>query len=79
MLPVYRLNTKGVYKPLKKYTQWPSVFKTHTVSFQVNIQFLTIFSEYTQDAGRVGCVCTTPFQQRVTGPLIQSQTWSREM
>lgn len=77
MLPVYRLNTKGVYKPFKKYTQWPSVFKTHIV--QVNIQFLTIFSEYTQDAGRVGCVCTTPFQQRVTGPLIQSQTWSREM
>lgn len=77
MLPVYRLNTKGVYKPLKKYTQWPSVFKTHIVSSKYSISDNII--RYTQDAGRVGCVCTTPFQQRVTGPLIQSQTWSREM
>lgn len=77
MVPVYRLNTKGVYKPLKN-TLSGRVYLKH-ISFQVNIQFLTIFSEYTQDAGRVGCVCTTPFQQRVTGPLIQSQTWSREM
>lgn len=37
VLPVYRLNTKGVYKPLKKYTQWPSVFKTHIVSSKYSI------------------------------------------